>query len=416
MIETAHPRARPRRRPAVTVVHAVATAVVITGCVVLLRGDMADLPPWSMDPHLRHAVASGDASELAAALDAALRQLDAARDSGDRARHERDRLRHELVTIEQRLRRLRNATGSTSGSGRVVEAEIEVDERGDMPIADAGARGQDRIGRIASILADLEARFFALELSRQRIVQRIQSGALIQVGALEEAIAQTGLDVEALLSAAADGMAGLGASAEERGRGGPFIADRGRLMGDGADSDTAYARLDAKLRHWEALRSLIRQLPLAAPLDSYAINSEFGRRRDPVNGRRAIHQGVDLTAPRKSPVLAPAPGTVVFAGWNGGYGRFVEIDHGFGLTTAYAHLDRIAVETGRKVALGEKVGSLGNSGRSTGAHLHYEVRHRGEPMDPMAFIRAGRTVLQEQAAAAMDGRFGLPIRRPASPQ
>lgn len=411
---TAQPRNASSRRAAVSiVVRGLMTAVVVLGCAAALRGDVTDPPVRSMDPHMRKAFAGADTSELRATLQTALRELDAARDSGERARLERDRLRRELVTIEQRMRRLRNATGLASGSWGVIEAGAEGSEQGDITVADADPASQDSVGSIARILADLEARFVALQWSRQRIVQWIQSGALLQVGALERAIAQTGLDVEALLSSDPDGKTERGNTAD-RGKGGPFIADRGRLAGDGAETDATMARLDAHLRHWEALQSLIRQLPLAAPLDAYAINSEFGRRHDPKNGRRAIHQGVDLDAPRKSPVLAPAPGTVVFAGRNGGYGRFVQIDHGFGLTTAFAHLDDITVKAGQVVALGDAVGLLGNSGRSTGAHLHYEVRYRGEPMDPLAFIRAGRIVLQEQAAAAMEDRFGPPVKRPAS--
>lgn len=413
MNTTAEPRNRPARPGAVSVVvRGVMTAVVILGCAAVLRSDMTESATRAMNPHMRKALASTDASELRATLEVVLRELDAARDAGARARRERDRLRLELVTIEQRMRRLRNATGTVAASGRVLDAGLDGDE-GDMRQADADLPGQAGVGSIARILSDLEARFVALQWSRQRIVQRIQSGALRQVIALERAIAETGLDVEALLSSEPDQTAAPGRT-EDAGKGGPFIADRGRLSGNGAETDATIARLDAHLRHWEALQSLVRRLPLAAPLDSYAINSDFGRRRDPVNGRRAIHQGVDFSAQRKAPVRAPAPGTVVFAGRNGGYGRFVEIDHGFGLSTAYAHLDDITVKVGRVVALGDTVGALGNSGRSTGAHLHYEVRYRGEPMDPMAFIRAGRSVHLEQAAAAVEDRFGAPVRRPAS--
>jgi murein DD-endopeptidase MepM/ murein hydrolase activator NlpD len=112
----------------------------------------------------------------------------------------------------------------------------------------------------------------------------------------------------------------------------------------------------------------------------------FGGRSDPVTGRHAMHEGLDIAARRGSPVIAPADGVVVFTGVSGGLGKTVRIAHGLGYTTVYGHLDRIEVDPGEEVRRGERIGALGNSGRSTGPHLHYEVHVDGRPVNPLYYI------------------------------
>ena len=119
-------------------------------------------------------------------------------------------------------------------------------------------------------------------------------------------------------------------------------------------------------------------------------------RNDPINDLTGIHEGVDLQAPLKTPIFSTAPGKVVFAGWKDRYGRLVEIDHGMSVVSRYAHLQKISVKQGQTVEPGTVVGLLGNSGRSTGPHLHYEVVVSGKPRDPLKFINAGRHVLKEK--------------------
>jgi murein DD-endopeptidase MepM/ murein hydrolase activator NlpD len=112
----------------------------------------------------------------------------------------------------------------------------------------------------------------------------------------------------------------------------------------------------------------------------------FGGRPDPVTGRHALHRGLDISARRGTPVIAPADGVVVFTGLSGGLGRTIRIAHGLGYTTVYGHLDAIQVEPGEEVRRGAKIGILGNSGRSTGPHLHYEVHVDGEAVNPLYYI------------------------------
>ena len=153
--------------------------------------------------------------------------------------------------------------------------------------------------------------------------------------------------------------------------------------------------LNARLQYSQALESVMRKLPLSAPLDSFSITSRFGKRRDPINRKWAAHYGVDLGSVFKSPVYATAPGVVTHAGWSGIYGRLIEVDHGAGLKTRYGHLYKILVKKGRQLKFRDKIGLLGSTGRSTGAHVHYEITFKGKPKNPMKFIKAGRHVFQE---------------------
>ena len=135
-------------------------------------------------------------------------------------------------------------------------------------------------------------------------------------------------------------------------------------------------------------------LPSGMPVASGYIASGYGERSDPINGHQAIHLGLDFDAPIGTPVLAVAEGVVSFVGVKPGYGNVVEIDHGRGLKTRYAHLSSIAVRPGQRVGIGQRIAGMGSTGRSTGTHLHYEVWVNGRAQNPGRFLKAGQYVLQ----------------------
>lgn len=140
-------------------------------------------------------------------------------------------------------------------------------------------------------------------------------------------------------------------------------------------------------------RSILKSLPVGRPMpERFEQTSGFGTRLDPFMRSLAMHAGIDFRAPTGTPVKAIAAGRIITAGTSGGYGRMVEIDHGFGLTTRYAHLSAIDVSEGDTVEKGETIGAVGSTGRSTGPHLHYEVRIDDEATDPSRFMRAARLV------------------------
>ncbi|MBQ5700404.1 MAG: peptidoglycan DD-metalloendopeptidase family protein [Alphaproteobacteria bacterium] len=150
--------------------------------------------------------------------------------------------------------------------------------------------------------------------------------------------------------------------------------------------DAKYQKLADGLERWNGLRRLNEILPLGKPVNS-RITSHYGTRKDPFTGKPKKHRGIDFSGKIGTELMAVAPGRVVSAGERVGYGTTVEIDHGLGFTTLYAHLSQILVSRGDWVRPGTVIGLAGSSGRSTGPHLHYEIRYKGTPFDPTKFVK-----------------------------
>ena len=191
-------------------------------------------------------------------------------------------------------------------------------------------------------------------------------------------VADTGLTAAALVPPAAKG-----------GVGGPFIPVTDDPRAPAFDRALAVAQRDVALD--DRLTRLMPILPVRQPLIGEAeVSSPFGYRADPFLGRPALHPGVDLVQEYGAEIHATASGRVVHAGPAGGYGNMVEIEHGNNLATRYGHMSEVLVEEGQAVKPGDTIGRIGSTGRSTGPHLHYEVRIDGEPVDPERFLTAAR--------------------------
>lgn len=190
------------------------------------------------------------------------------------------------------------------------------------------------------------------------------------------------------------------AKRRDDGKGGPFVPapltedslrkEIDRLARDIEYHDERLSMMEASLVERQALT---RFLPTTMPADA-ELGSGFGFREDPITGRRALHEGIDFRGSVGSPILAAAGGIVVGANYHHSYGNIIVIDHGMDLVTRYAHLSRIDVEVGQSVKQGQRIGALGNTGRSTGPHLHFEVRSQGVAMNPAAFLSQGTRVSQ----------------------
>ena len=230
-------------------------------------------------------------------------------------------------------------------------------------------------------LRETEERIALLRDSHQTALLKVTRRTVTDIKKIEGIISKAGLNAKELLRRI---------NPEVHGIGGPFIP----VLGQGSILDEGQSALDRHLLHWEDLQKLLQHLPLVAPLDHYRVGSRFGRRRDPMNKRWSMHKGADLSAPSRSDILATAGGKVVYRGWKGRYGRLVEIDHGFGIRTRYGHMRNIYVRRGQQVKLGQKIGQVGTSGRSTGPHVHYEILLRGRHIDPLKFIEAGKDVFK----------------------
>jgi murein DD-endopeptidase MepM/ murein hydrolase activator NlpD len=242
-------------------------------------------------------------------------------------------------------------------------------------------------------VADLEIRLAAMQASQKSLMASIGERTKSNVGEMTKIIAMTGLDADDLLTRLGQQQAGA-AGAIDGAVGGPFVPAALTVAtggpGEGRTLLASAEVLDDQVERWQRLQLVLHSLPLSTPIDHFSFGSPFGARTDPFNGRPALHEGLDLQSPMKTPVLSTAPGQVVFAGFSGGYGRMVEVDHGLGIHTRYAHLSQIDVEVGDMVDYRQEVGLLGSSGRSTGPHVHYEIRVDGRPYDPMNFIKAGK--------------------------
>ena len=178
--------------------------------------------------------------------------------------------------------------------------------------------------------------------------------------------------------------------------GGPFILYAGGNDQDDFSDKEPYARLYSHYNRLIDLESAIQHIPVGIPVKKYYISSGFGIRKDPFRKTWAHHYGLDMAGWWKTPIYAPADGTVIRAGWNGAYGNFIEIDHGNGFRSRYGHLSRILVKKGDHVTLEQKIGLMGTTGRSTSPHLHYEIWFNGKPINPMKIFKASNNVLKIQ--------------------
>lgn len=179
--------------------------------------------------------------------------------------------------------------------------------------------------------------------------------------------------------------------AEREAMGGPLE----RLTtGNGAELDPRFERFGLSLARMSALENSLDALPQVKPANT-SLSSGFGFRRDPFTGQGAMHSGLDFSGPQGTPIAAASKGRVSFVGRKSGYGNTVEIDHGGGLMTRYAHLSAFKVRAGQQVEAGTAIAAMGSTGRSTGSHLHFEVRIDGRAVNPRPFLEAAPDVLKE---------------------
>ncbi|NJL07351.1 MAG: peptidoglycan DD-metalloendopeptidase family protein [Methylacidiphilales bacterium] len=216
------------------------------------------------------------------------------------------------------------------------------------------------------------------ELSQATILNRIEAQAETRTRRLRAALDDLGLGAARVPSAAP--------------MGGPFVPAAAE-----AGFEARLARVAAAVDDMRRLERVIVSMPLGRPIGPEAeVTSGFGIRLDPFLRRPAHHGGIDFRADTGTPVQATAPGRVKEAGWQSGFGNMVEIEHGNGLSTVYAHLSAIEVVEGQSILAGQTVGRVGSTGRSTGPHLHYETRIVGEAVDPQRFLRAGMRLGQAE--------------------
>jgi len=300
--------------------------------------------------------------------------------------HDRDAARAELARMQAELHA---ETGATqTAANREEELSRTIDVLVDILEATADQRDDAAI-LVAQATEESERRAYAEALDRERherVFRQIEDAVALSMEPLDRMLSAAGIPTDRLIGQV---------RAAYSGQGGPLMPIAVSTKGDG-EPDAMSLRANELLQQLDALnlrRIAAEQLPFSIPVrGSYRNTSGFGYRRDPFNGGRRLHAGIDFAGARGTQIVAGGHGTVVSAGRDSGYGIMVEIDHGFGITTRYAHLTRAHVRPGERVSRGDHIGDMGCTGRCTGTHLHYEVRRNGTPVNPMSFITAGRDV------------------------
>jgi len=308
-----------------------------------------------------------------------------------------NRTSSELARVTQQRDEAVNSSGSLQK--RVGELEVALrsvaNER--LTVEDALSAARNRLASLTdkhkdavrsqehlkAKVASLETQLGRVKDAQRDLVDRVHEQASATFREIVTVIDATGIPFRELLL-----------RASQEGLGGPFVPYTEVASLNAAETETEFdrslAELEGNLNQWEQLQALLKRLPFAPPLDQYETRSGFGKRVDPFTGQWAMHDGVDISSRHRSTILAAGHGIVSYVGARGPYGRTIEIDHGLGIMTRYAHLRRTGVRVGDTVSPGAAIGEMGSSGRSTGAHLHYEVHFDGRPLNPELFLRAGK--------------------------
>lgn len=302
--------------------------------------------------------------------------------------------------VADREARLNSAVAQLNASGASMGGLAEAIEKRHAALALLLKDLRGEPGALAALTPALKSapdaeanpveRIAAVQASQERILDAADDFARGRADRLRLAFRLAGLAPSSYASPAASG--------------GPLLeAPDARALAAVLDVDERFAARIQKaaenLSAANALSDTARNLPFAQPASGARRTSSFGVRFDPFTGRPAFHSGLDFVSGFGSPILTTAPGVVSFAGVRSGYGKTVEVDHGRGFKTRYAHLSAVAVAPGQRVAVGQRIGALGNTGRSTGPHLHYEIWLNGRAVNPHRFIRAGEHVQQASSQA-----------------
>lgn len=335
-------------------------------------------------------------------FNAALRQISAMQSELLASETRRRELETGIEVIQATLR----DTMKERDSARRALAELEAQAEAGSPLAAAGSVAPAQMDFIAAALADtaqerdqvmadaraaLEARDeleLEIELMRERngqIFRQLEEAMAISVEPLDKMFRQAGMPTDRIIEEVRRGYSG---------QGGPLTPLSFSTRGEELSADEIRAnKILHQMDQLNLYRIAAQRAPFASPVHAAVrYTSGYGYRRDPKTGGRRMHNGADFAGAHGTNIYATADGVVTHAGWQSGFGRLVTIQHDFGIETRYAHNSRIRVKVGQRVSRGDHIADMGNTGRSTGTHLHYEIRVNGRPVNPMTYIKAARDV------------------------
>ncbi|MCS6986004.1 MAG: M23 family metallopeptidase [Sphingomonadaceae bacterium] len=310
----------------------------------------------------------------------------------DEARED-EATRAQVARMAAQVEALKAGTAALEGQVRSTVERIEARQRFLDALLTGKARGRElaelippagraRVSGDAAREAGVLAPFARLEAQQLALVDKAAATAETRLKDLQALLRRLGLDQERFLAL----------SMPRIGVGGPFVPAAA------VGPDPRFAELYVSWQRLEQLEEALASIPAFLPVERFTLTSGFGFRFDPFSGTGAQHLGVDLAGAHGEPIRAAAAGTVVRAERFGAYGLTVDVDHGRGFLTRYAHLSRIDVRLGDRVAMGQRIGAMGSTGRSTGTHLHYEIRVDGRPVNPRPFLDSSRYILAAQGS------------------
>ncbi len=315
--------------------------------------------------------AEGEKRELSTALEsmrARLRDAEAARDA---------------ASTDNAALRARASEAEATASGELVDTIHALSDQlretaGDRDAALTASADLDRQVGEMKLRADVAAK------RQDEMIDQVEQAVSMSFGPLSRAMTRVDIDVDKLLDSV---------RANYSGQGGPLEATVSTRNFDGGVDNSRLNSMMIDLDRLNLLRIAASKVPLAVPVkDAFRLTSGFGVRRDPKGAGRRMHAGIDFAAPRGTALYATADGVVTAAGPERGYGNVVRIQHDLGFETVYAHQSKVRVRVGQKVSRGDRIGDMGTTGRSTGVHLHYEVRVNGTAVNPLPYLEAAKDV------------------------
>lgn len=297
-----------------------------------------------------------------------------------RQRQEREQvnaLNEEVVGLRLALAEAERASSETDDTLAVFADTMR-------NVIDARDRASRRASTLDTRVAVLETEIGQWEARQESLLAQLEEATNTSLTALDGIFVGSDIDLDTILKQT---------KRDYTGRGGGPVDDEERSDAPQVDTGVRVAALMNDVERMSLMRVAIERMPFGEPTRGARRTSGFGYRRDPYRGTSRLHKGVDFAAPTGTPIYSTGEGVVTFSGRQSGYGIVVKIRHAFGFETVYAHLSKSRVKVGQRVERGDRVADMGSTGRSTGSHLHYEVRIDGKPVNPSKFIEAARNVL-----------------------
>ena len=280
--------------------------------------------------------------------------------------------------VEEQKNRLNNVTGLQQENTINTLSKISIL----MSLLEETVKERDATkAKLVKALKKVDQLSYEADLSQQnneQIFRQIEEALVISVKPLEKMFKSVGLDLNSILNVIRNTYSGYG---------GPNLPISKLPIDSLTINEKLAAKMVDQILELGAWRIAVQKIPFAHPLnETFQYTSGFGQRWG------TMHYGTDMAAKHGSAILATADGVINFAGCEKGYGKLIKIKHDFGYETRYAHLSKISVSVGQRISQGDQIGKMGNTGRSTGTHLHYEIRRNGKPINPMKYIRARQNV------------------------